>query len=143
MARDIHARYYAYPYPTLVHIVPGILFMVLGPLQSMPSIRNRWLRFHRWSGRVFMVASLVCVISALMFVPMLPVFGSFSTSVGVVFAGSIFPVCLVQCDRRIRQRRIAPHREWIIGAFAIGLGISTFRVMTSSVMMPPLRATFP
>ena len=36
---------------TFVHIVPGLLFMLLGPLQFSSTIRARHLRWHRWSGR--------------------------------------------------------------------------------------------
>src|ERR1700681_4661390 len=40
-----------YPVLTLIHIVPGLLFMLLGPLQFSSTIRARHLRWHRWSGR--------------------------------------------------------------------------------------------
>ncbi len=142
-AVGFQVRYYEHPYLTLVHSAVGILFMLLGPVQFMPSVRNRFLRFHRWSGRVFMLASLVAAVSALLFVGRLPVFGSLSTSVGVVFAGSLFLVCLVQGYRTARRRQFLVHREWMIRTFAIGLGISMFRVLVPVLMMPPLRATFP
>lgn len=142
-AAGFEGRYYAHPYLTLVHITVGLLFMVLGPIQFWPGVRNRWIRFHRWSGRVWMIAALVGATSALVFVPMLPVFGSFSTKVAVVFASLMFLVCLAQGYRAIRQRRIAQHREWMIRTFAIGLGISSFRVLIPLLMMPPLGATFP
>jgi len=54
-----------YPILTLVHIVPGLLFMLLGPLQFSSTIRARHLRWHRWSGRVFVVCGVVIGISAL------------------------------------------------------------------------------
>ena len=142
-ATGFNARYYQHPYLTLVHSLPGILFMTLGPVQFVPSVRNRFLRFHRWSGRVFMLASLVGVVSALLFVGRLPVFGSLSTSVGVVFAGTLFLVCLVQGYRTVRRRQFLVHREWMIRTFAIGLGISMFRVLVPVLMMPPLEASFP
>ncbi|MEX0676553.1 MAG: DUF2306 domain-containing protein [Pirellulales bacterium] len=142
-AEGFDERYYAHPYLTLVHILVGFLFMVLGPIQFWPAVRNRWIRYHRWAGRVWMIAALVGVTSALLFVPVLPVFGSFSTRVAVVFASLMFLVCLAQGYRRIRHRQIAQHREWMIRTFAIGLGISTFRVMIPFLMMPPLNATFP
>jgi uncharacterized membrane protein len=141
--REFDARYYAMPYLTLLHVTVGILFMVIGPLQFMSSIRTRHLGFHRWCGRVFLLASLVGVLSALAFVPMLPVFGSFSTRVGVVFASGVFLVSLVMGYASIRRRDIARHREWMIRLFAIGLGISTFRVLLPLLMLPPLSATFP
>ena len=58
-AAGFDARYYDHPYLTLVHTIPGVLFMTLGPVQFIAGIRNRFLRFHRWSGRVFVLASLV------------------------------------------------------------------------------------
>ena len=141
--REFDDRYYASPYLTLVHVTVGFLCMVLGPVQSLASIRNRFLGFHRWSGRVFMLASLVGVVSAVIFVPMLPVFGGFSSRVGVVFASGVFLLALVMGYIRIRQRQIAKHREWMIRVFALGLGISTFRVLLPLLMLPPLNATFP
>src|SRR5262249_43218099 len=64
-ALGFNQRYYDHPYLTLCHIVPGFLFMTLGPLQFMAGIRNRWLDFHRWCGRVFLAASFAGVVSAL------------------------------------------------------------------------------
>ena len=54
-----------HPVLTFVHIIPGALFMVLGPFQFMPSIRARRLWQHRWSGRVFVAAGYVVGVSAL------------------------------------------------------------------------------
>jgi hypothetical protein len=90
-----------------------------------------------------MIAALAGAVSALLFVPALPVFGSFATRFAIVFISLLFLVCLAQGYRRIRRREIALHREWMIRTLAIGLGISTFRVMIPFLMMPPLNATFP
>src|SRR5262245_13876192 len=50
---------------TLVHILPGLLFMILGPLQFVSTIRRRYPKWHRWSGRVYLVCSLVIGLTAL------------------------------------------------------------------------------
>ena len=42
---------------TVIHIVPGLLFATLGPLQSNASLRASHLRWHRISGRVYLVAA--------------------------------------------------------------------------------------
>jgi len=136
-------RYYDHPYLALVHIAAGFLFMTLGPLQFVGAIRNRWLRFHRWCGRIFFVASLVGVLSAFVFVPVLPIFGTFTSKVAASIGGALFLICLVKGYWHIRRFEIAQHREWMIRAFAIGLGISTFRVLIPLLMMPPLKLTFP
>ena len=137
------ARYYAIPYWTLVHCTSGVLFMVLGPLQFIAASRNRFPQFHRWCGRIFFAASLVAVVSALLFVPLLPVFGSLSTRVGVVVASGFFLLALFKGYTSVRRHQYALHREWMIRAFAIGLGISTFRVLIPLLMIPPIRASFP
>lgn len=140
---EFNERYYAHPYLTLVHIGAGLVSMTLGPLQFVAAIRKRWLRVHRWCGRVYLVASLVGVVSALAFVPMLPVFGTFTAKVAVVFVGGLFLVSIVKAYRHIRRFEIAQHREWMIRAFAIGLGISTFRVLLPILMGPVFGASFP
>jgi uncharacterized membrane protein len=136
-------RYYASPYWTLAHCVSGVLFMVLGPVQFIAASRNRFPQFHRWCGRFFFAASLVAVVSALVFLPQLPVFGSLSTQVGVVVASAFFLLALFKGYTSIRRHQYALHREWMIRAFAIGLGISTFRVLIPLLMIPPIRASFP
>jgi uncharacterized membrane protein len=142
-ADGFEARYFALPYLSIVHAVAGLVFMILGPIQFLPAVRNRWIRFHRWSGRTWMIAALVGVCTALIFVQRLPVFGDLSTNVAIVFASGVFIVALVQGYRTIRRREIAKHREWMIRCFAIGLGISTFRVLIPLLMMPPIGASFP
>lgn len=111
---------------TLVHILPGFLFMVLGPLQFVRRIRSRHLRFHRWSGRVFVSLGLVIGVSALAM--------SFKTSIGGVnetVATTLFAIVflfdLVKAFVHIRRREIARHREWMIRAYAIGLAVATIR----------------
>ena len=49
----------------LTHILPALLFMVLGPLQFVRGLRSRYPQVHRWSGRTFLAASAVVGISGL------------------------------------------------------------------------------
>src|SRR5258708_36097395 len=42
---------------TLAHILPAMLFMGLGPLQFVRSLRSRYPQVHHWSGRIFLIAS--------------------------------------------------------------------------------------
>src|SRR5467141_1759286 len=50
---------------TLTHILPAMLFMVLGPLQFVRRLRSKYPRVHRWSGRVFLTASAVVGVTGL------------------------------------------------------------------------------
>src|SRR2546430_17195740 len=44
---------------TLLHVLPGMIFMILGPLQFVKRLRAKHPEVHRWSGRVFFTTSAV------------------------------------------------------------------------------------
>ena len=111
---------------TLVHIVPGVLFMVLGPLQLSRRIRSKHLAFHRWSGRVFLVCCLIVATSALIMSFRMSIGGASETAATTLFA-LLFAFCLTKAFIHIRRREVLLHREWMIRGFAIGLGVATVR----------------
>jgi uncharacterized membrane protein len=115
-----------YPLLTMLHIVPGALFMVLGPLQFVRRIRSRHLRFHRWSGRLFVAAGALIGVSGLVMGVVMPIGGANETAATTFFA-LIFLVSLAQAVRQIRRGDVARHREWMLRAFAVGLAIATIR----------------
>ncbi len=115
-----------HPLLTLVHIIPGLLFIVLGPLQFIPRLRTRRPRFHRWAGRVFVGSGAILGISALIMSPVMPVGGVNETVASTLFA-ILFLFALSKAFLHIRRREVIPHREWMIRAFAIGLAVATIR----------------
>ena len=116
-----------YPVLTLIHIVPGLLFMLLGPLQFSSAIRVRHLRWHRWSGRVFVACGFVIGISALIMSFGMPAIGGVNQAAATTLFGSYFLLALSRAFWLIRRREVALHREWMIRAFSIGLAVATIR----------------
>jgi uncharacterized membrane protein len=116
-----------YPILTLVHIVPGLLFMVLGPLQFSSTIRVRHLRWHRWSGRIFVICGVVIGISALVMSFGMPAIGGFNQAAATTLFATVFLFSLCKAFWHIRRREIALHREWMIRAFSVGLAVATIR----------------
>ncbi len=111
---------------TLVHIIPGALFLALALLQFVPSIRAKHLKVHRWLGRILFVTGLVIGISALVMSFTMNIGGLNETAATTLFA-ILFLFCLIKAYRHIRRKEVAQHREWMIRAFAIGLGVATTR----------------
>jgi uncharacterized membrane protein len=111
---------------TLVHIIPGALFLALALLQFVPSIRARHLKVHRWLGRILVVTGLVIGVSALVMSFTMNIGGPNETAATTLFA-ILFLFCLIKAYRHIRRKEVAQHREWMIRAFAIGLGVATTR----------------
>lgn len=115
------------PLVVVLHVLPGLLFMLLGPLQFVKGIRERHIRFHRWSGRVFMVCAYIVGLSALcMPFISLPI-GGLNEAAGSVLFALFFLVALTRAWRHILRKETALHREWMIRAFAVGLAVATVR----------------
>lgn len=126
---DEHDQHYAsYLVLTLLHLVPGTLFMLLGPLQFSPSIRNRWPQYHRWAGRILLLCGLLTAISGLIMNATFPPVGGVTKAIVLTFFGVFQIVALLIAWHAIVKRNIVRHRNWMIRAFAIALGVSTMRL---------------
>jgi uncharacterized membrane protein len=121
-------RFGADPFVTMLHILPGGLLMILAPLQFSSRIRNRNIRFHRWSGRLLVGAAIVSAVAGLYFGLLVP-YGGFGEAAATALFGGILLVSVILAVVAIRRGQVARHREWMIRAFAIVLGISMVRVV--------------
>jgi uncharacterized membrane protein len=121
---DVFARY---PLLTLTHIVPGLFFMILGPLQFNSAIRAGHLSWHRASGRVFVACGFIIGITALLMGFTMPAIGGVNQAAATTLFATFFLFALSRAFWLIRHRQIALHREWMIRAFAIGLAVASIR----------------
>jgi uncharacterized membrane protein len=116
-----------YPILTLAHIVPGLLFMMLGPLQFSETVRARHLQWHRLTGRIFVICGVVIGISALVMSFGMPAIGGFNQAAATTLFATFFLFALCKAFWHIRRREVVLHREWMIRAFSIGLAVATIR----------------
>jgi uncharacterized membrane protein len=134
LIRQYEARFAAHPTLTLLHVLPGALFLTLGPLQFSRRIRTRHLRFHRWSGRVLVAAAIVSAIASFYFGILHP-FAGFGEVSAIATFGALIVYFVVRGFVAIRRGDVAHHRRWMIRAFAVGIGISTIRVVGAIVQL--------
>jgi uncharacterized membrane protein len=120
---EVFARH---PLLTLAHILPGFLFLVLAPIQFSRRVRARAPNWHRWSGRLLVVAGVVVGVSALDMGFRMPIGGANQTAATAVFA-AFFLVALWRGVAHIRRGEVTLHREWMTRAFATGLAVATTR----------------
>jgi uncharacterized membrane protein len=118
---------------TLLHIVPGLIFMILGPLQFVARIRLRHINLHRWCGRIYVACGLLVGVTALT-LGIVVGFGGPTETSAVTFFSLLFLVFLSLAVFRIRRREIAAHREWMIRAFALGSAVATMRPMIAIML---------
>ena len=120
-------RYATYPWLAYLHVVPGVIYLSLAPIQLWRGFRNRHLAWHRRIGRVALVAGLVSGVFAIAFGFFLSWGGTLQAAASVVF-GVWFLFALVSAYRAIRRRDVTTHRRWMIRAFAVGLAVGTIRI---------------
>jgi uncharacterized membrane protein len=125
-AAALDAGFARHPLLTMAHIVPGLLFVVLGPLQFVKTLRMRRPALHRWMGRLLLTSGIVIGLTALVMSPQMAIGGANETAATMLFA-TLFLFALGRAFVAIRHGKIEVHREWMIRAFAIGLAVAFVR----------------
>jgi uncharacterized membrane protein YozB (DUF420 family) len=120
-------RYVLHPVAAYVHIVPGVVYLVLAPLQLWRRFRTRHMRWHRLIGRTILPAGFLSGVCAIVVGMGFPYGGPVEAAASVVF-GVYFLLALALAYRAVRRRDIAVHRRWMIRAFAVALGVGTIRI---------------
>jgi hypothetical protein len=126
----IEALFAANPGLTRGHVVAGLLLALLLPIQLSARVRGRFPRVHRWLGRFLMVSGMIAGLTGYAMVTR-PIGGWLEAS-AIVFFGTAFLTALVKAWIHIRQGDVLRHREWVLRAVAIALGIATTRPVVAA-----------
>ena len=122
---DLDALFVAKASLTLAHIVPALALMLLIPFQFSRRFRARHLKAHRWIGRVVLVLGLIVGVSGLALLKN-PVGGAAEVT-AILFFDALFLAALAKAYVYARRRAIALHREWMIRAMSVAVGVATVR----------------
>ena len=125
-AADLDSHFAGERTLVLAHILPAMLFMVLGPLQFVRSLRSTYPQLHRWSGRIFLIASGVVGGTGLT-LAFGKTIGGVDEKAAITLFGSFFLIALAIALWHALRRNFAQHREWMIRGYAIGLAVATVR----------------
>jgi len=116
------------PLMTMLHILPGGLLLLLAPLQFSSRIRNRHIPFHRRLGRVLVGSAVVSALAGFYFGLLMP-YGGAREAAAIVLFGGILLAAVTLAVVAIRRGDATRHREWMIRALAVAVGIATVRVV--------------
>ncbi len=122
-----NARFFAAPLPVLLHIPAVIVFSMLGALQFSPGFRRRRNGWHRAAGRILIPCGLVAALSGLWMTQRYPWpsgDGQLLYIERLVF-GSAMVLSIALSVTAILRRDFVSHGQWMLRAYAIGLGAGT------------------
>jgi uncharacterized membrane protein len=122
-----NARFIALPLPVVLHILTVIPFSLLGALQFSTAFRRRHRGWHRAAGRALAACGLVAAVTGLWMTLVYPWpvgDGAALYLERLVFGSGMLLSILAAIDA-IRRRSFTAHGEWMIRAYAIGVGAGT------------------
>ncbi|MEM7536434.1 MAG: DUF2306 domain-containing protein [Chloroflexota bacterium] len=111
-----------------LHFAGGGIILILGSIQLIGSIRNRYPRIHRWIGRVYVVASLLTAIGGLIFIAISGTIGGTVMDIGFGLYGILMLVAAVETMRHARAGRIDVHNAWALRLYALAIGSWLYRM---------------
>jgi uncharacterized membrane protein len=124
----IFARFWAHRFWLMPHIVGGMLALLLGPFQFWSGLRRRALRFHRWTGRVYVFGVVLAAGSAFhlsFFVPSSD--GGWVVGLSLFTLAAVWLTSAMMAIRSIRNGRVETHKEWMIRSYVLTFAFVNFR----------------
>lgn len=110
------------------HFALGAVLLLLGPVQFIAAIRDRWPRVHRWIGWTYTMSAAVTGFGGLTYIALRGTVGGPLMSVAFAIYGALMVVAAVQTVRHAVARRIEVHRGWAIRLFALAIGSWLYRM---------------
>jgi len=111
--------------PMVFHIIGSVLFCILGIFQFLPTIRKAYPRWHRFLGRVFVVAGITAAVTGLWMTHFYDfsqqLQGELLYGVRIAVGFSMLASILWGLSGAINKNFIT-HQAWMIRAYALGQG---------------------
>ena len=113
-----------------IHLRRAVVIIVSGALQLTPQVRNLAPAFHRWNGRLYLLAAFILPPGGIY---MLWSGGSVSNfnlvqHVASSINGILIVVCAAMALRYAKAHKFAVHRRWALRLFMMSAGVWFIRV---------------
>lgn len=111
-----------------LHFAAGGIILLLGFIQLIAAVRNRFPVLHRFVGRIYVAASIVAGIGGLVFIAVNGTIGGAVMNLGFGLYGILMIACAIQTIRYARRGELATHRAWALRLFALAIGSWLYRM---------------
>lgn len=111
-----------------LHFAMGGIILMLGSIQLIDRIRNRWPAVHRWIGRVYVVASLLTAAGGFTFIIVKGTIGGTVMNIGFGLYGLLMFLAAEETWRHAVAGRMDLHRAWALRLYALAIGSWLYRM---------------
>ena len=114
----------------ILHISGGIVALICGTLQLWTGLRQRAMRLHKWTGRVYLVGVAVGALGAF-----LMTYYTTPHSFGVALMGLATAWLLTTgiAWAAILRGMVQMHREWVVRSYLVTFAFVSFRVISDNL----------
>ena len=120
-----------------LHINGGTLALLTGPWQFWSGLRQRHLRIHRWTGRLFLVGVAMGIAGSVGLA--VTDASDWAFEVGLMGLASAWLITTAMAYVSIRKGLVALHKEWMIRAYVVTFAFVFFRILSDYSPMSRLR----
>jgi Predicted membrane protein (DUF2306) len=110
------------------HIVLAFLLSFSGALQLIPQLRKYAIAFHRWNGRVFLLATLAAAFGGLWLVWVRGTSDGMLGSIAISINAALIIVFAALAWIAVRRKDIAAHQNWAMRTYLVTNGVWFLRV---------------
>jgi uncharacterized membrane protein len=123
-----HRRYAPIPWLMVLHGIPGLIALLIGPFQFSNRLRQKHLQLHRIMGRLYIGSAVIAVPFAIVIAtkigPPALIMAATIQSIGWLLTAGTALYC-------IRTGRIQQHREWMMRSYPFAMVFIVARVVTA------------
>jgi uncharacterized membrane protein len=118
-----------------LHIVFGMIAILIGPFQFFPSVRKKYPRFHRLTGKIYLISVLIAAIAATILAVSHNLIADrrFVFGTGLLGLAAAWLITSGLAYWALRTRNFVQHREWMVKRYVVTCGFTTFRLFAVSV----------
>ena len=109
------------------HVFASIFALVLGPFQFSARLRQRYLAWHRWAGRSYLVVGVVVGGLSGLYMAQFA-YGGWPSRAGFTLLALCWLGTGLLGYRAIRRRDIEGHRRWMVRNYALTFAAVTLRI---------------
>lgn len=123
----VDQRYADHPIAVFLHLLPGILFFIVGPLQFCNPVQA-WRNLHRIFGYIYSACALCSAISVMYMVLVFPALGGWITIIVTWAICTLMCTAIVGAIQAARARQILIYQRLMRLSLALGLTVATARI---------------
>ena len=124
---EVFGRFWNIKWWLIGHVSGGILALFIGPFQFWSAFRTKYLKTHRWLGRIYLFAILIGSISSTYLAWTSALAVHWTWAIGLQALAIPWVISAFMAYRAIRKRRIQQHKEWMIRSYVVTFAFVSFR----------------